>query len=181
MGWEGVIFMLLINLFLSFLRIGFFAIGGAYSFLPLIESEAVHKYHWLTNSEFLEILGSTQMFPGAISIKFATYTGYKIAGIPGAILANLGNILAPVIFIVAFTVFYRKFKDSPGIKGSFNMIKLVVFAMIMAVAFKTADIYKLAEVKSILVVVASFVLFMFTKIHPAFIIAAAGIFGFFWR
>lgn len=173
--------MLLISLFLVFLRIGFFAIGGAYSFLPLIENEVVHKYHWLTNNEFLEILGATQMFPGAISIKFATYTGYKLAGIPGAILANLGNISAPVLFIAVFTVFYKKFKDSPGIKGSFSMIRLVVFAMIMAVAFKTADIYKLAELKSVLVIFASFGLFMFTKIHPAFIIAAAGIFGFFWR
>jgi len=163
------------------LRIGFFAIGGAYSFLPLIEKEVVDKYHWLTDSEFLEVLGATQVFPGAISIKFATYTGYKIAGIPGVILANLGNILAPVLFIALFTIFYKRFKDAPGIKGSFDMIRLVVFAMIIAVAFKAVDIFKLAYANSMIVVAASFLIFMFTKIHPAIIITGAGILGFFWR
>ena len=85
--------MILFKLFLSFFRIGLFAIGGAYSFLPLIQREVVEKYHWLTKEEFLEVLGVVQIFPGAISIKFATYTGYKMAGVPGAIMANIGNLL----------------------------------------------------------------------------------------
>ncbi|HAH21030.1 MAG TPA: chromate transporter, partial [Candidatus Omnitrophica bacterium] len=76
--------MILFKLFFSFLRVGFFAIGGAYSFLPLIEKEVVQKYGWLSKEEFLEVLGMVNIFPGAISIKYATYTGYKIAGIWGA-------------------------------------------------------------------------------------------------
>lgn len=60
------------NLFLSFFRIGSFAIGGAYFFLPLLEKELVEKYHWLTKEEFLEVLGIVKVFPGAISIKYAT-------------------------------------------------------------------------------------------------------------
>jgi len=73
--------MVLLKLFLSFLKIGLFAIGGAYSFLPLIERETVQYHHWLDKPEFLEVLGIVKIFPGAISIKFATYTGYKVAGI----------------------------------------------------------------------------------------------------
>ena len=59
--------------------------------------EIVEKYHWLSKPEFLDVLGVAKLFPGAISIKYATYTGYKMGGIPGAIVANVGNLLAPAI------------------------------------------------------------------------------------
>jgi hypothetical protein len=86
--------MVLVQLFIAFLKIGLFAFGGAYSFVPLIEREVVQNHQWLAKAEFLEILGIVKVFPGAISIKFATYTGYKVAGVPGAIVANFANILA---------------------------------------------------------------------------------------
>ena len=169
--------MVLWSLFLAFLRIGSFAIGGAYSFLPLIEREVVQNYHWLTRDEFLEVLGIVKIFPGAISIKYATYTGYKIAGIPGAIVANLGNLLAPALLIIFASVIYAKYKDLPSVKGAFNLIQLVVFAMIMAVALKLVDLNQLLQLKSVFVVIVSFILFAFTSIHPAFIIIGAGLLG----
>src|SRR3989338_1397744 len=118
--------MILVNLFVVFFRVGLFAIGGAYSFLPLIEREVVQTYHWLTKEEFLEVLGIVKIFPGAISIKFATYTGYKMGGIPGAIFANLGNILAPVILISAAYSLYARYKELPGVTAAFNAIQLAV-------------------------------------------------------
>ena len=82
--------MVMFKLFMAFLKIGLFAFGGAYSFLPLIQTEVVQNHHWLNESEFLEVAGITKLFPGAISIKFAIYTGYKVAGIPGAVIASFG-------------------------------------------------------------------------------------------
>lgn len=173
--------MLLVNLFLVFLKISLFAIGGAYSFLPLIEKEVVERYHWLTKEEFLDTLGVTQVFPGAISIKYATYTGYKMAGVVGAILANLGNILAPTLLVMFASVFYVRYKNAPAFKGAFEAIRFCVFAMIIAVAFQVVDMRNLMQVKGILIVVLSFAIFIFTKIHPAVIIILAGIIGVFWR
>lgn len=173
--------VILSNLFLAFLRVGLFAIGGAYSFLPLIEKEVVQRYHWLTREEFLDVQGITQVFPGAISIKYATYTGYKIAGFPGALLANLGNILAPTLLVIFASVFYTKYKNTPAFKGAFEAIRFCVFAMIIAVAFQTIDIRNLMQAKGILIVVLSFAIFIFTKIHPAIIIISAGILGGIWK
>ena len=173
--------MILLNLFLSFLKIGLFAIGGAYSFLPLIEREVVIKYQWLTKSEFLDMLGAVRVLPGAISIKFATYTGYKIAGVPGAIVANLGNILGPASLIIFASAIYTKYKDIPSVQGAFNVIQLAVFSMILAVAFQLVSSSQLLSVKNILIIVASFLLFFFTKIHPAIIIIAAGLLGAFLK
>ncbi|MFH1359578.1 MAG: chromate transporter [Candidatus Omnitrophota bacterium] len=169
--------MALVDIFLAFFRIGLFAIGGAYSFLPLIEKEVVERYQWLSKQEFLDVLGIVKIFPGAISIKFATYTGYKIAGFPGAVVANIANLLSPALLIFIATYFYQQHKDLPAVKNAFATIQLVVFAMIIAVAFQMIDVGRLVNFKSLLVILAAFVLFLYTKLHPALIIIGAGFLG----
>lgn len=169
------------KLFFAFLKVGLFAIGGAYSFLPLIEKEVVEKYHWLSKEEFLDVLGMVQIFPGAISIKYATYTGYKIAGIIGAIAANIGNLLAPVLLILFGSFLYTKYKNMPSMKSAFSMVQLAVFAMIIALAFQTVNVNQLSNFKNIFIVVLSFTFFVYTKVHPALIIICAGILGAFLK
>lgn len=165
------------QLFLSFFKIGLFAIGGAYSFLPLTEKEVVERYHWLTKSEFLDISGIVKMFPGAISVKYATYTGYKIGGIWGAFVANFANLLAPATFVLAMAVIYGRFKNSLPMQGAFKMIQLVVFAMIIAVAFQTISLGQITRWSSLIVIFPAFFIFMYTKIDPAIVIIIAGILG----
>lgn len=169
--------MILLELFIAFLKIGFFAFGGAYSFVPMIEREVVLNHQWLAKTEFLEILGIVKVFPGAISIKFATYTGYKVAGVPGAIVANFANILAPVLFIMAASLVYSKYKDVPFVKGSLEMVQYAVFAMIIAVGIQLVDKVGIFQLKNSFVVLVAFALFVLTKIHPAFIIIGAALYG----
>lgn len=169
--------MILLKLFLVFLRIGFFAIGGAYSFLPLLEKELVQNHQWLDKPEFLEVVGMSQMFPGAISIKFATYAGYKVAGIPGIIVANVANLLPPVFCMVLASLVYAKYRNIPAIKAGLEMVRYAVFAMIIAIAIRLVDRNQVAQLKYLIVVVASFVLFTLIKVHPAFIIAGAALYG----
>ena len=173
--------MPIVHLFLVFLKIGLFAIGGAYSFLPLLEREVVENYSWLTKTEFLDVLGAVGIFPGAISVKYASYVGYKIAGIPGVIAANLGNILGPMLLIILALGFYTKYKNLTVVKGAFHMVQLAVFAMIIAVAFKLININQLLYLRNLLVIVTCFILFAYTKIHPALIIISAGILGIFLK
>lgn len=173
--------MILLKLFLSFLKVGFFAVGGAYSFLPLIEKEVVQRYQWLSREEFLEVLGMVKIFPGAISIKYATYTGYKVGGILGAIAANIGNFLAPALLIGLASLLYLKYKNNPRFKSAFEVIQLAVFAMIVAVAFQTISPAKLFHLKSLLIIVLSFSLFIYTRIEPALIIILAAVLGIFLK
>lgn len=173
--------MTLVKLFFAFFKIGLFSVGGAYSFLPLIEKEVVGTYHWLTQEEFLEVMGMVRVFPGAISIKYATYTGYKIAGIPGLIAANLGNCLPPIILIIIASTLYVKYKNVPRVTGAFKVIQLVIFSMIIAVAFSLINVNQLIQIKSLCIIIVSFVLFTYTKIHPALIIICAGLVGAFLK
>lgn len=169
--------MSLLTLFLVFLKIGLLAIGGAYSFLPLMERELVVKYGWLTQDEFLEILGMVRIFPGAISIKFATYVGYRVAGIPGMVMANMGNFLGPAAIILLISHFYLYFKDESRVEGAFKMIQLAVFAMIISMAFQILKHQPQVNFVGVLVIMGSFLIFYLTKLHPAFIIVGAGVVG----
>jgi chromate transporter len=173
--------MVLVNLFLAFLRISLFAVGGAYSFLPLIEKEVVQKYHWLTKEEFLDVAGITQILPGAISIKYATYTGYKIGGVFGVLSANLGNILAPALLIILVSVFYTKYKDSAVAKAALDSVRLAIFAMIIAMALELVDIHNLLEAKKLLIIILSFVIFFYTKAYAPLVIIMAAVLGIIWR
>lgn len=167
----------LINLFLAFFRIGLFAIGGAYSFLPLLEKEIVQRYNWLTKDEFLDVLGVVKVLPGAISIKYATYIGYRMAGIMGVIVANLGNILAPALLILLAGEVCLKYKDLARVKHAFAYVQLAVFAMLIAVAFQLVNLNQLWNLKSIFIVGVTFILFLYSNIHPALIILGAAIVG----
>lgn len=169
--------MILLKLFLTFFKIALFAFGGAYSFLPLMESELVENQHWLENAEYLEIIGITKLFPGAVSIKFATYTGYKVAGIPGVIVANIANLLPPVLFVIIASLLYSRFKNVTFVKASLEMIQYAVFAMIIAVAIQLVDKSQIFQLKHIIIIAASFGLFFYVKVHPAFIIVTVGILG----
>jgi chromate transporter len=169
--------MELLHLFAAFLKVGFFAIGGAYSFLPLTEKEVVQSHHWLEKSEFLEVTGMVELFPGAISIKFATYVGYKVAGVPGAIVANIANLLPPVLCMILASLLYSRFAKEPWAKAGLTMVRYAVFAMIVAIALKLVDRSHLVDLKVLPVVIVAFLLMMLTKIHPALIIVGAAIYG----
>ena len=92
-------------------------------------------------------------------------------------MANLGNFLGPAILIILATSLYLRYKNLPAVKGAFNMIQLVVFAMVVAVAFQLIDASQLMQLRSLLIIIISFGLFTYTKIHPALIVIGAGMLG----
>ena len=79
--------------FFSFLQVGMFSFGGGYAAMPLIQGQVVTGHHWLSMSEFTDLITISQMTPGPIAVNSATFVGIKIAGIPGALAATFGCIL----------------------------------------------------------------------------------------
>ena len=95
--------MIYLQLFLSYLKIGFFGFGGGYAMLSLIQHEVVISHQWISNSELTDIIAISQMTPGPISINSATYIGYVVTGnIWGAILATFAVCL-PSITLMSFS------------------------------------------------------------------------------
>jgi chromate transporter len=164
------------NLFFSFLKVGSFSFGGAYSLIPLIEKEVVANHQWITNDEFLKVLGMVEIFPGAISIKFATYTGYKVAGIPGAIVANIGNLFTPALLIVLSSYFINYVENNAYFVKSFTAIKYAIAGMIVAVMFQY--VFKNGVgYKEIIFLSAGIVMYAVFKLHPIVIIAISALLG----
>lgn len=169
--------MVLLQLFVAFFKVGLFAIGGAYSFLPLVEQEVVRSHQWLDEPEFLEVVGMVQLFPGAISIKFATYTGYKVGGVPGAVVANVANLLPPVLFVLVASLIYTRYAGTPAVQGALLMVRYAVVALIAAIAIKMLDTSHLFDVKVFPVLILAFLLMTLTKVHPALVIIGAALYG----
>ena len=82
--------MIYLQLFLSFLKIGAFSFGGGYAAMPMIQQQIVNVYHWLSVSEFGDLVTISQMTPGPIAINAATFVGTRVAGWPGALCATMG-------------------------------------------------------------------------------------------
>ena len=164
----------LLNLFVAFLKVGAFSFGGAYSLIPLIEREAVVNNNWLTNEEFLKVLGMVEVFPGAISIKFATYIGYKTAGVPGAIAANVGNLMIPGLLMTAVFMFYSHFEKNEYVMKAFKGIKFVVVGMVIGIMFS----YLLKtnfQWQNMIFLLLGLVLILVFKLHPAYVVIVGSI------
>ena len=97
--------MIYVELFLSFLKVGLFSVGGGYAAIPLIQSQVVEGKNWITMSEFTNLVTIAEMTPGPISVNSATFVGIRIAGIPGAFAATAGCI-APALFIVTLSLIH---------------------------------------------------------------------------
>lgn len=164
------------QLFSAYFRVGLLAIGGAYTLIPLIEREVVDNYHWLTEDEFLHLLGVTQSIPGAISIKFATYTGYQIAGIPGVIAANLGHMLPPVLAIALLLAVFERLGSSLSGQAFLAGIKAGTWGLIFGFAVTVARHTDL-NLRSVLLGALAFVGIAFLDLHPALVILGAGLLG----
>ena len=97
---------MLINLFISFFKIGLFSFGGGYAALPLIQEEVVDMNSWLSLNEFNDLITISQMTPGPIAINSATFVGIRIAGLPGALAATFGCVLPSAVIVGAISYFY---------------------------------------------------------------------------
>ncbi len=169
--------MLLVNLvklFVAFIKVGSFSFGGAYSLLPLIEREAVVNNHWLTHDEFLKVLGMVEVFPGAISIKYATYIGYKVAGILGVLFANLGNLLMPAAIIMIAAHFYNVYENNQFVMKAFRGIKYAVIGLVAALIYQYGA-KNLEELKGVFIILLGFLLVLVFKLHPAYVVIISAI------
>ena len=90
--------MIYLQLFLSFLQVGMFSVGGGYAAMPLIQSQVVEQQGWLTMQEFTDLITIAEMTPGPIAVNSATFVGLRIAQVPGAIIATLGCITPALFF-----------------------------------------------------------------------------------
>ena len=126
--------MIYLQLFISYLKIGFFGFGGGYAMLSLIQNEVVVQNAWMTNAEFTDIVAISQMTPGPIAINSATYVGYTVAGFWGSVVATVSVCLPALTLMILITRFFLLLRDNRYVKGLIAGMRPVVIGMIGAAA-----------------------------------------------
>ena len=123
--------MIYLQLFLAFAQIGLFSFGGGYAAVPLIQSQIVEIHHWMEMDQFADLITIAEMTPGPIAINCATYVGYKIAGMTGAVLATLGIVLPSLVILYIISMFLEHFLEYPVIAAACRGIKIGVSLLIL--------------------------------------------------
>ena len=126
----------LIQLFLTFLKIGLFTFGGGYAMIPIIEDACVAKKKWITDEEMLNMTVIAESTPGPIAINCSTYVGFKQKGFLGAVVATLGMILPSFCIIFLISLFLDNFLEITLVAAAFKGIKAAVGILIVDAALK---------------------------------------------
>jgi chromate transporter len=123
-----------LQLFLSYLKIGFFGFGGGYAMLSLIQNEIVEQRGWLTTTQFADIVAVSQITPGPIAINSATYIGYEIGGVLGSVVATFAVCLPSLTLMLFLTRFFLRHRENRFIQSVVKAVGPVVVGMIASAA-----------------------------------------------
>lgn len=186
--------MIFILLFYTFFKIGLFGFGGGYAMLSLIQAEVVTHYHWISASEFTDIVAISQMTPGPIGINSATYVGYTSVinsglahgfGILGSVIATFAVSLPSFILMILISKFFLKYQKHPVVEAIFSGLRPAVIGLLASAALLLLNKDNLGDFKtdtfqfvvSIIIFTLTFVATYKFKVSPIIAIIACGVLG----
>lgn len=127
---------ILLDLFLTFAKVGLFTFGGGYAMIALIENACVERKAWITHDEMMDVTVIAESTPGPIAINCATYVGYKQKGFAGAVVATLGMVLPSFLIIFLISMFLDNFLDIRWVAHAFLGIRIAVGILILDAAIR---------------------------------------------
>lgn len=180
--------MIYLNLFLAYLKIGLFSIGGGHAAIPVVQSVIVQDKGWLTMQEFMDVITISELTPGPFALNSATFIGNKLGGILGGLIASFACILPSFFIIMILAIIYKKYRTVTAVNGALSGIKPATTGLIMAAGlsilflslFGTSSITLIDHINYIslaVTVIAFLTLKIFKKINPIYIMLGAGVLG----
>ncbi len=133
--------MIFLYLFITFFEIGLFGFGGGYGMLSLIQHETVEHWHWLSSSEFTDIVAVSQMTPGPIGINSATYCGYTAVrnasysssmAVFGSAVATLALVLPSLILMILISRMFMRYMNTHTVQSVFTGLRPAVVGLLAA-------------------------------------------------
>lgn len=158
-----------------FLKIGTFCFGGGIVIIPLVEQDVVVNYGWLTKTEFIDAVTLSQVTPGPVVIS-ATFIGYKVSGILGAVVATISVILPSFVMICLATEAIKRFRQNKVLAGFLRGARLAVLGMIFDVGLSMGK-SAIVDLKTALIAGGSIFLLLKYKTNPIWILLGAGLVG----
>ncbi len=190
--------MILWDLFVVFTRVALFSWGGGPASLALMQRECTSAQWtppgtsdpvaWVTPAEFADAVALGNALPGPVAPQVSAYVGYKLAGVPGAIMAAVGTVIPTTVLMLVMIVLFFGLKDTPVIKSMLTAVRPVVIGLLLWTAYDMANSVfgakKLGWGDALtqgwdkaVIALGAFALLTFTQINPVFIIVGAAILG----
>lgn len=168
--------MLIIKIWLTFLKIGLFSFGGGYAMIPFIEKEIINIEGWMSLDNFVDIIAIAEITPGPIAINSATFVGFQLNGFWGSLLATAGVVFLPVILALIVARYFIRFRESREVKAVLQALRPMVLGLITT-AVITVGQNSFIDWKS--VVIALMVLFLLVRVrlNPVAVIILSGVLG----
>ena len=123
--------MIYLQLFWSFLKIGFFSFGGT-TMVPVINDEVL-RFGWMTSGEVMDIVAIAEMTPGSLGINCATFVGLRTAGVVGSLCASVGVMMPSLTLCMIAARFILKLRDNPALESALGGIRPVCLGMVFSV------------------------------------------------
>ncbi|PTL38834.1 chromate transporter [Alkalicoccus saliphilus] len=167
------------HLFLAFFIPGIVGYGGGPASIPLIEYEVVHRYSWMTTEEFSELLALGNTLPGPIATKMAGYIGFEVGGVLGAGIALSATIFPSLLAMLFLLGLLYKYRHSPKVKYMTMLIRPVIGILLAVLAYQffSTSWMQTSVFQVVFIALASFILLERFKVHPAFVIVGALLYG----
>ena len=152
--------------------------GGGFVIIGMIRKVFADKLHWITEDEILDLTVIAQSTPGPLGVNMAVITGYRICGVPGALVCALAASLPPMLIISVISVFYNQFKDNRIIALLLQVMRAGVAAVIVDVVIDlTEKVIKTKKVLWMTLMVAAFIALVVFKVNIIWLIMICGAVG----
>jgi chromate transporter len=171
--------MIYFQIFMAFFIPSILGYGGGPPIIPLLQSEVVDRYQWMTIEEFGEVLALGNALPSPIATKLAGYIGYQIAGVPGATVALIATIAPTAIAMIMLYKFLHIFKNAPQVKAMTVIVRPIVAVLmgILAYQFFFSAYESAGVIQTALLAALSFAALEKWKIHPGIVVSTSLIYG----
>ncbi len=168
------------KIFWSTFYLSAFTFGGGYVIVSLMKKKFVDEYHWIKEEEMLDLVAIAQSAPGAIAVNGAIVVGYKLAGLPGILVAILGTVLPPFVIISLISLCYQAVRDNRIVSLLLEGMQAGVGAVIASVTYDMAvGIAKKKDRISDLLMLGAFVASCFFGVNVVYVILFCGLLGIF--
>ena len=154
--------------------------GGGYVFIPVLDKIIVNEIGWLNSQQFIDCIAMGQITPGPILIS-ATFVGYKMNGITGALLATFSIFAPSSVIIIFISRFFLYFKNNMFAKKIIQGIKKGIVGLILYSAIIVLLNKGSIDVFTVIVFISSIMILIKTKVHPVILILLYGLAGYFFK
>ena len=168
--------MELFQIFVSFTKVGVFAYGGGPSMIPLVQEEVVDVHGWMTIEEFTDALAMGYALPGPIATKMAAYIGYRIAHVPGLLVALLGTVFPSLLMMMILGISFLAYKDTPVVQAMLKAVRPAVVGLLVVVVWQMTP-KSVTSWHTAAIALVAFGAINWLNIHPAIAIVAAAATG----